>query len=64
MSLRAKDTWQKELCIKQILSAWKENPDLRLGQLIMNAIDPKGPDLFYLEDMDLATVVMNYGKKK
>lgn len=35
--------------INIIRAVWKESPDLRLGQLIMN-ISPGGQDIFYLED--------------
>ncbi|MDT9000629.1 hypothetical protein RQP53_15245 [Paucibacter sp. APW11] len=35
--------------------AWVESPDLRLGQLLVNAIRPKEPcpEVFYVEDDQL-----------
>jgi len=35
-----------------VYEVWKENPDLRLGQLIVNAVRPSEPvpQIFYLED--------------
>ena len=37
--------------LKELGEIWKEYPDLRLGQLILNAI--KDPQLYYIEDGDL-----------
>lgn len=36
--------------------AWQLDPDLRLGQLIVNAVRPSSPcpDVFYVEDDKLA----------
>lgn len=36
---------------------WKQNPDLRLGQLIVAAVQPKTPvpEIFYIEDEEIAT---------
>jgi hypothetical protein len=38
-------------------------PDLRLGQLLVNAA-PSGMDLFYVEDEDLACSVEIFGGEK
>lgn len=37
--------------LKELGEIWKEYPDLRLGQLILNTI--KDPQLYYIEDEDL-----------
>lgn len=38
--------------LKLIEELWTENPDLRLGQLLVNAIRPSqpAPEVFYAED--------------
>lgn len=38
--------------IEQLRAAWKANPDLRLGQLVYNAVRPAEPcpRLFFVED--------------
>jgi uncharacterized protein YihD (DUF1040 family) len=38
--------------IKLIEEIWNENPDFRLGQLIVNAVKPSEPcpQVFYVED--------------
>lgn len=46
---RAIEAWQKRKVIEGVLSAWLSTPTLRLGQLIVCAID-KNKDLFYVED--------------
>lgn len=46
--------------LKQI---WKMNPDLRLGQLILNAINEE--DLYYIEDDKiLEKIVSTYSQKE
>ncbi|SFR76483.1 hypothetical protein SAMN05428960_1292 [Mitsuaria sp. PDC51] len=52
--------------IDEILSAlraaWEESPDLRLGQLIVNAVRPTNPcpEVFYARDEDLVRRLMDY----
>ena len=43
--------------IDELKVLWEANPDLRLGQLIINAINPGTPysELFYIEDDKLLT---------
>lgn len=49
--------------IPRILEAlrveWEKQPDLRLGQLLMNAVVPYGdvPDLYQIEDQPLVDAV-------
>ena len=46
--------------LKQI---WKMNPDLRLGQLILNAVNEE--DLYYMEDDKiLEKIVSTYSQKE
>lgn len=37
----------------EIQSIWEKHPDLRLGQLIFNALNYNNDGLFYIEDEDL-----------
>lgn len=52
--------------IDEILSAlraaWEESPDLRLGQLIVNAVRPTNPcpEVFYAQDEDLLRRLTDY----
>ena len=52
--------------IDEILSAlraaWEESPDLRLGQLIVNAVRPTAPcpEVFHARDEDLLRRLMDY----
>ena len=41
--------------LDKIRQLWLQNPDLRLGQLLIIAVEPKKPcpELFYLEEKDL-----------
>lgn len=45
--------------------AWFESPDLRLGQLIVNAVRPTDPcpDIFYIEDDRLLKGLNGYRKR-
>ena len=48
--------------INLIYKIWKKNPDLRLGQLIDNAINKE--NIFYIEDIDLERQLKNFYKEK
>ncbi|MER0041586.1 hypothetical protein [Pseudomonas sp. MGal98] len=46
-----------------IREVWQDNPDLRLGQLIMNAArmrEPTAENIFYIEDGSLAKGLRRY----
>jgi len=67
---RAAEHWQKRLIIEGLMATWLENPELRLGQLLVNACnsDDKAKsrlpeDIFYLEDMDLGDLLLDYRNK-
>jgi hypothetical protein len=51
---RAKTDKEKELVLLKLLIAWKQVPELRLGQLIAISI---GRDPFYVEDFDIVDKV-------
>lgn len=40
-----------DLVLERLAKIWKQYPDLRLGQLILNVV--RDPLLYYLEDEDL-----------
>ena len=44
---------------------WAQNPDLRLGQLLVNAVRPAEPcpELFAIEDRDLVRRVRSEGAR-
>ena len=44
---------------------WKDNPDLRLGQIIMIATRPKNPcpEVFYIEDEDILKGIQSIGQR-
>jgi hypothetical protein len=54
MTGRALTPEQKRAVIERILHAWEQAPALRLGQLVVNAADRAGRDVFYVEDEALA----------
>ena len=57
---------QKRLVMERVLAAWNESPQLRLGQLIDGVIHwckKPGPDLYYIEDTDLAELLENWRTK-
>jgi len=51
--------------LKHLEEIWNENPDLRLGQLIMIATRPKStcPEVFSIEDEDILKGIKSIGKK-
>ena len=48
---RASDHDAKRLVCEMLLAAWQNQPELRLGQLLVNALGDV--DLFYVDDFDL-----------
>lgn len=52
---RAYTEGQKEAIIDALFTAWRKMPELRLGQLLANALIRGGDEvpLFYVEDFDL-----------
>jgi len=49
--------------LELIREVWQNNPDLRLGQLIVNAArmrEPATENIFYIEDRSLAKGLMRY----
>lgn len=58
---RADTDAKKRAVLDRILIIWKQNPQLRLGQLLVNNmkgpnVDPLG-QLFYIEDEALAALL-------
>jgi len=48
--------------IKRVAEIWKTQPDLRLTQLIMNALEMNS-DPYYVEDDDLEKKLIEYQNK-
>ncbi|WP_407290773.1 hypothetical protein [Stutzerimonas zhaodongensis] len=49
--------------LELIREVWQDNPDLRLGQLIMNAAhmrEPTAENIFYIEDASLEKGLRRY----
>ena len=65
---RASTVAQKSLMIETIFQAWIRCPDLRLGQLIVNAIRASetaaNVPLFYIEDDKLESAIVDFSCKK
>jgi hypothetical protein len=49
-----RDPQRIPLVLKELEEIWKENPDLRLGQLILNCF---AHDFYYMEDVELISVI-------
>jgi hypothetical protein len=57
---RALTPEQKRAIIERVLVAWEANPQLRLGQLIVNTLgrNPAHPvSLFFVEDEEIAELL-------
>ena len=48
-------------CLRKIKEIWNKNPDLRLGQLLIN-ITPDAKSLYFIEDEDLINLLENFYK--
>jgi hypothetical protein len=55
---RAVTPEQKRAVVERLYAAWLKVPNLRLGQLIANAVD--GGEIFYVPDGGLADDVESY----
>lgn len=44
--------------LERLKTVWKDNPDLRLGQLLLDAVNANR--LFYIEDETLIQALENY----
>lgn len=58
---RAEYPEQKQDVLDCLLLAWNKTPELRLGQLIENAV-ADGQDIFYLEDYALLNMIEDFVK--
>jgi len=54
----ARDPARIDRVLRDLGSFWKAHPDLRLGQLLLNAVDPD--DLYQVEDLSLVRKVMKF----
>ncbi len=60
-----RDPQRIEDILLAIAEVWSLDPDLRLGQLLVNAVRSSGPcqELFNVEDHDLVRMVQAEGKQ-
>lgn len=56
IAYRAHTPEQKRAIVEHLLAVWEKKPELRFGQLLLNAY----PNLYYVEDMDLVEVVERF----
>lgn len=51
-----------EEMLSVLRAVWEQNPDLRLGQLLVNAVRPEEPcpEVFYVEDASLLEGLRRY----
>lgn len=66
MTSRALTPEAKSELLGRLMLAWLTVPDLRLGQLIVNAIgrsDGADSHIFYAEDFDLLRAVESFAKR-
>jgi len=54
-----KDPKRIDSIMNRLTAVWKHHPELRLGQLILNSLNPK-TDLYYMEDSLLLTELELY----
>lgn len=58
---RATTDEQKKEIMEDLLSIWKEHPDMRFAQLIGNVYHiPSGADPYHVEDYDFVNEISTY----
>lgn len=60
-----RDPARIEPVLDAIRRVWEQSPDLRLGQLLVNAVNPPEPcpELFYIEDEKLVRKVEEFSRR-
>ena len=51
-----------DITLNELQNIWLEFPDLRLGQLLLNAVSD--PELYYLEDEELIVKLQEFYKNE
>ena len=51
-----------DITLNELQNIWLEFPDLRLGQLLLNAVSD--PELYYLEDEELIIKLQEFYKNE
>lgn len=62
MPERAETGARKEMLIEIVLEVWKQNPELRLGQLLQTVVE--GGVMFFTEDKTIAESLIKYQNQK
>ena len=55
-----RDKYRIDAILNQVQEIWKNYPDLRLGQLLLNVA--RDPELYYIEDEELIKKLKEYYK--
>ena len=45
---------------KDLAKVWKDNPDMRFSQLIVNLMGSYGSDMYYVEDEDFMNILKEF----
>ena len=57
-----RDPKRIDIVLQQLVTLWKETPDLRLGQMILNVMNDV--QLYYIEDEDLISTLEHHYRSK
>jgi uncharacterized protein YihD (DUF1040 family) len=57
-----RDPKRIDIVLQQLATLWKETPDLRLGQMILNVMNDV--QLYYIEDVDLISTLEHHYRSK
>ena len=49
---------------QELLKVWKNNPDMRFSQLIVNLMGGYGSDMYYVEDEDFINILKEFYNDK
>ena len=61
-----RDPERIDAVLSELRAIWKRDPDLRLGQLIVNAVRPSEPcpAIFYVEDEELVAGLQHFAARQ
>lgn len=54
-----RDSKRINKCLRKIKEVWSKNPDLRLGQLLLNIV-PSVNSLYFIEDEELINLLEKF----
>jgi hypothetical protein len=59
-SLGERDPARIDVLLGQLAAVWKQYPDMRLGQLVVNLLDPAPNPIFNVEDHTLSQKIVEH----